>query len=97
MNFKDYQIALAELETELMQQLPFWEVRRFVPEIFLSNDQLYLAANAGADGMNAEELLTFIKVLIKFGAYTKEEVFPKVSEQDDDTLVSPPDTGEFMG
>lgn len=86
MNFQEYQDALSKLEMELGQGLPFWEVRRFLPDIFVSANQLYLTNAYRADGMDAKDLLQFIRCMIQFGGYTKEEVFNVTADDSSDDL-----------
>jgi hypothetical protein len=75
MNFQEYQNTLEQLEDQLARNLSFWEVRRFIPGLFVSGNQLYLSEEASADGMDSQDLLQFIRCMIQFGGYTQEEVF----------------------
>jgi hypothetical protein len=75
MNFKEYYANVNQLQNDIENNLPFWEVRRFLPHAFVSGMQLYLTQDSSADGMDDKELLRFIRYMITFGGYTKEEVF----------------------
>jgi hypothetical protein len=75
MNLKEYQTNVELMEIRIIHGLPFWQVRRFLPSLHLSGKQLYLSSEDSADGMDAKELLEFIRCMVQFGGYSKEEVF----------------------
>lgn len=85
MNFKEYQLTTEQLETKLIKSLPFWEVRRFLPNMFISGTDLYLTPEGSADGMNTKDLLLFIRYMITFGGYTKEEIFNETQPETRDS------------
>jgi hypothetical protein len=88
MNFKQYQATTKQLEAKLIKDLPFWQARRFLPSLHLYGNHLYLSSEDSADGMDAKELLLFIRCMVQFGGYTKEEVFDE-NKQDDDCYCEP--------
>ena len=88
MNFKEYYANINQLQNDIESNLPFWEVRRFIPNAFVSGSQLYLTQDSSADGMDDKELLRFIRYMITFGGYTKEEIFDE-NKQDDDCSCEP--------
>ena len=85
MNFKEYQVTTEQLETKLIESLPFWEVRRFLPNMFISGTDLYLTPEGSADGMNTKDLLQFIRCMVQFGGYTKEEIFNETKPEPRDS------------
>ncbi len=88
MNLKEYQTNVELMEIRLIQDLPFWQVRRFLPSLHISGKQLYLSSEDSADGMDDKELLEFIRCMIQFGGYSKEEVFSE-NKQTDDCFCEP--------
>jgi hypothetical protein len=53
--------------------------------MFISGTDLYLTPEGSADGMNTKDLLQFIRCMVQFGGYTKEEIFNETKPETRDS------------
>ena len=81
MNLKEYTKEIDLLGEEFIQNIPFLEIRRFLPDIRIFGEDLYLTDTG--DPLLEKDLLQFIRSLIILGGYTKEEIFIQSMQSSD--------------